>query len=418
MKRILFLICTSIVILNCQPGLAKSGLFFSVSSGAANELIINTTIPNHTYPTAGIKLNTPGFTLTGAGTECTMYNGFCLFSVSDTTAKTISVSGNGKFNATLCLNGAGPLSCQKYNNLSVSQIAKYVYITSYANNPPVSVCVVSPTNGQILTCQSAGGGSVIAGVTLEGIVINNAGTTAFLTGYTDTPYVYQCAINSSDGTFMSCSATQITSPSGYDPEYGMLALNPSNTIAYLVDAASRILACPIVDNVISGVCSDTGATNVNDGYASQLALNKAGTTAYLANYSGSPSAFVDVCSVSGTVFSSCIKKNGGSSITFTETGGVALNNAETILYVTDYSAGKVYGCSTSPNNTDLFSSCFVAASGLSQAWGIALNSTNTTAYITNFGNNTYICPILGDGTFGTCTTDSSFSEVVGVTLGY
>lgn len=52
-------------------------------------LSIRTVVPNHTYPAAGIKVRTPGFTLSG----CTpIANGYCLFSVSDTTPKTIVVS--------------------------------------------------------------------------------------------------------------------------------------------------------------------------------------------------------------------------------------------------------------------------------------------------------------------------------------
>lgn len=55
---------------------------------AALNLVIKTTIPNHTYPNVGIKINTPGYLPTG----CTMNsNGYCLFSVSNTTAASIPV---------------------------------------------------------------------------------------------------------------------------------------------------------------------------------------------------------------------------------------------------------------------------------------------------------------------------------------
>lgn len=56
---------------------------------SASNLSITTTIPNHTYPNVGIKINTPGYTPTG----CTMNsNGYCLFSASNTTAATIPVT--------------------------------------------------------------------------------------------------------------------------------------------------------------------------------------------------------------------------------------------------------------------------------------------------------------------------------------
>jgi len=58
------------------------------TASAAN-LSITTTIPNHTYPNVGIKINTPGYIPTG----CTMNsNGYCLFSVSNTTAVSIPVT--------------------------------------------------------------------------------------------------------------------------------------------------------------------------------------------------------------------------------------------------------------------------------------------------------------------------------------
>ncbi len=58
-------------------------------------LNITTTIPNHTYTTAGIKLKTPGYSLTG----CTMIkNGYCLFTVSNNTVATINITANNNTN--------------------------------------------------------------------------------------------------------------------------------------------------------------------------------------------------------------------------------------------------------------------------------------------------------------------------------
>ena len=51
-------------------------------------LLINTTIPHHSYPDAGIKINTPGY----KPTNCTpIPNGYCLFSVSDGAGTSIPV---------------------------------------------------------------------------------------------------------------------------------------------------------------------------------------------------------------------------------------------------------------------------------------------------------------------------------------
>lgn len=62
---------------------------FTVS---AMDLTITTTIPNHVYSFAGIKINTPNRIVTQAGLSCTPAgNGFCLFSVSKDSPKTISL---------------------------------------------------------------------------------------------------------------------------------------------------------------------------------------------------------------------------------------------------------------------------------------------------------------------------------------
>ncbi len=57
----------------------------------ATNLSIISTIPNHTYPNAGIKITTPGYTPAG----CTpSSNGYCLFSVSNTQAASILLVPN------------------------------------------------------------------------------------------------------------------------------------------------------------------------------------------------------------------------------------------------------------------------------------------------------------------------------------
>jgi hypothetical protein len=60
-------------------------------------VIIATTIPHHTYPIAGIKLLSTRYSLGNIGLDCTMQpNGYCTFSVSDTSPKSLRiVSSNG-----------------------------------------------------------------------------------------------------------------------------------------------------------------------------------------------------------------------------------------------------------------------------------------------------------------------------------
>jgi len=416
MKRILVKTGLIISLLHCEASF--SGLLFNVNVNATSNILNINTVTNNIYKNAGIMLNSPGFSLSNVGTECIQSpNGLCTFSVSNIMTKNISITGNGFLSVKLCLNSNGLMTCQNYNNLFIAGIPTFALVNSYNGSAAVYACSLNQTTGAIISCSSAGGGSVISGTAPEGIVVNAAQNTAFLTGGTDEPFVYQCPLNASTGTFGTCTRTEIITPSGYDPQYGMLALNPANTIAYLGDATGRILACPISNNVILGTCTDTGATNINNTIAG-INLNRAGTMAYIANYEN----FITVCKVNGSTFSSCIKKTGGSftggvSIPFIEPGQAALNGAETLVYVTDFSPGKVYACSTTPNNTSSFASCFVAGS-ITNAWGITINARNTMAYITDFNNTVTACRILTNGTFSSCTTNTSISEPVGIALVY
>lgn len=111
----------ALLLMISQPTFADSGTLFNVSATGtpsqasimlclngkgpiscqnykvnALNLTITTTIPNHTYPYAGIKINTAGYSINNTNTDCTFYNnGYCLFSVSNIAYKSISLVANG-----------------------------------------------------------------------------------------------------------------------------------------------------------------------------------------------------------------------------------------------------------------------------------------------------------------------------------
>ena len=93
-------------------GLARAGQLFKTSSSGV-VVTINTTIPNHSYPQASMKITTPGYSVSASSCD-SVVDGVCLFSVSDTQSRSITINGSaGSFNATFCLNGRGQLSCQQ-----------------------------------------------------------------------------------------------------------------------------------------------------------------------------------------------------------------------------------------------------------------------------------------------------------------
>ena len=119
MKRIFITICALFSLLYSQANFAGPGALFNVATSGtpgnvsidlclngkgpvscqtytltALTLTITTTTPRKTYPYAGIKINTPGFTIANIGATCTpISNGYCLFSVSSTSPIVINLVG-------------------------------------------------------------------------------------------------------------------------------------------------------------------------------------------------------------------------------------------------------------------------------------------------------------------------------------
>ena len=71
---------------------AKGPLSCQQYNVSALNLSILGTVPNHTYPFAGIKINSPFYSLANNGLSCTpLSNGFCMFSVSNKTPANINI---------------------------------------------------------------------------------------------------------------------------------------------------------------------------------------------------------------------------------------------------------------------------------------------------------------------------------------
>ncbi|MGC1182943.1 fibronectin type III domain-containing protein [Legionella sp.] len=113
-KRMVIKTGVALLLMFCQTVFAESGLLFNVTAtgvpanvditlclngkgpiscqnytvSALNLSIL--AVPNHFYSSAGIKINTPGYAITNLGVACTpIPNGYCLFPVRPTVAKSI-----------------------------------------------------------------------------------------------------------------------------------------------------------------------------------------------------------------------------------------------------------------------------------------------------------------------------------------
>jgi DNA-binding beta-propeller fold protein YncE len=248
-----------------------------------------------------------------------------------------------------------------------------------------------------------------------GVVLNSAGTVAYITnagttGNTNTrSKVVQCDI--SNGQFSKCAistgATGFTAPKGITlnsagTKQYLAVYGPSNNKAFqcVVDGAGDLSSCLSAYTIGGRNMVDIKLTS-NDAYA------------YLSsdNYQS-----VYQCSVDGTT--GVLTCNTVTPAVGSGSGGMCVPEMMTVVGTKLYIASQLYTDNEEPqnscndavtyctidNSTGAVSSCINAnVSGLDQPFGIALNPTNTFAYITNWNTNTVKCAVSStDGSLSSC----------------
>jgi len=155
-KRLLMSMGTALLLTLCLSAFAgTSGLLFNVSAtGTPAEinitlclngqaalscqnytakgltLAIAPAIPNHVYPSVGIKIHTPNYQLAKIGIDCTSSsNGYCLFSLSSAQNKVLSILVDGPLSITPASLPAATLDGFLYNQLITASggLAPYTY---------------------------------------------------------------------------------------------------------------------------------------------------------------------------------------------------------------------------------------------------------------------------------------------------
>ncbi len=190
LKRILILLNVLFVLISPKIA-AGSGLFFNiVASGipanlnitlclngkgplscqnytvTALNLSISTTIPNHVYPSIGIKINTPGYSLVG----CTpSNNGYCLFSASNTVPAPIIIKRPPQATLTssvaslaLSVNCLPMTAGCAYTNNALTGNARQITITNNGTFSATNVSVLSSGFPSGTTISSSTCGSILA----------------------------------------------------------------------------------------------------------------------------------------------------------------------------------------------------------------------------------------------------------------
>lgn len=399
MKRIFIKAIALFIFLQSQIGFAGSGLFFNTNT-AGSVLNLTTTIPHHSYPNAGIKINTPGYSLTSCRTTG---NGFCLFSVSDTMPASLLVNGpKGMPNVTLCLEGRGPLSCQDYAvSITGSSTPRFAYISD-AGATDLFQCSLD-ASGAITSCANI---SISPGsFPTSNVAFNTAGTLAYV-GATDNVYV--CNVDTTTGNFSNCTATG----SGFN-FVTSIALNPLNTFAYVSSFVSaEVIKCS-VDQTTGALnnCAPTGSGFVQP---TGITLNSTGTFAYV----GSNSSFaLTLCTVDATTgdFNSC---GSASNFFFSRPTWAALAPLGSTAYIVNEGDSTLLQCRVSAT-TGFIPGCTTTGDfAFDVPYAMAINSTGTTVYVTNGFSNVVKCSVnaVTGALSGCAITGPSFSNAEGITL--
>ena len=403
MKHIILALC-GLLSLNAIASSAPVNTqdMFAVSTSGAT-FSIRSLVPGQTYQTAGIKIDTLGYQLTGVGSECqNAGNGYCMFSVSDTKPATISFIGKaGDISITLCLDGKNANSCQQYNNLHLS-LAYIANLAAYSYTGKISVCPIQ-TNGTFGTCQETTQGTFTDGVI--NIVLNAVQTLTYIINYPGES-LSVCPINNI-GELGACLQNV-----AFNFSYGGAALSPQGDILYVQNYNDdSIEKCPVKANGTLGTCVDSGLGGIFP-HAYGIVINKPNTLAYVAN-SGTTGP-VSVCSITNGSFTSC---TAGTSL-FPSATAIAFNGNQTKAYITNDTTVNV--CTIGTGGT--FSGCMDSGATFTQAWGIMVDAAHSKAYVADYGTNTVsVCPIKSDGTgtFGTCIDSTGlFEGPTGMALAY
>lgn len=259
-----FGLLVSILIIN-SPLHAASGLFFDVQSSGdpANiaislclngagpvscqnytvtglEIAIKTQVPTHpdTYPQAGIKIITPGYSIVDADDECELWEtGYCLFE-----------TGNSDDDIQEFILEANPASgLNTSHSMAVDGNNTSMYIIRKTSNT-ITNCALD-NNGLVIasSCQSS-----ILNFSPSSIAVNSAGTRAYMTDLLQSK-VFICSILDKIIDTASCVDAGANIGSSH-----YLTLNSAETMIYLSAFRDNVFYnCPVsvVNHVASiGTC--------------------------------------------------------------------------------------------------------------------------------------------------------------------
>ena len=289
----------------CQLMFAQSSLLFNVSSSGTPDsvsitlclngkgplscqqftvtaltLSILTTIPNHSYPLAGIKINTPNYTIANVGVDCTPYdNGYCLFSVSNSTPKAFSIQTDSAAIAMVAAGSYQNTTFTSYPLLATSSDsgASWVYtIDSSTPTLPSDFATAGETGAALNSVSCSGHNCVAAGnyTSTNGSVIypllatssDGGASWAYTLDSTTSTSVPDNYSNSGTFNGVSCSGLNCVAAGSYSPQeadpYPLIATSSNGGTSWLYTLDGTTTGLP-EDYYSTGIFNSVSCSGLN-----------------------------------------------------------------------------------------------------------------------------------------------------------
>lgn len=279
------------------------------------------------------------------------------------------------------------------SNTAVITVNSFLYVT---NGPNIQYCAIAISSGAPTPCITIADPNTQ--ITPSHIALQHPpGTFAYVTNGGGNK-VFVCTIDVTLGLTGCTQTGDITFTGGT----GSVAVNPTNTFAYIATGGSGIIRCAIN---INGTLSSCVPTTVVSLFVTGISINSAGTIAY---YSDQVANSVFACPIlSNGLLGVCTNTSGG----FTAPFGNTINTSNTVFYVAqgggtqlvrfcaiNAMTGGLSGCTNSTNPTG------------SNVFDIATNFANTFAYVTTGGANVFYCTFGAGGNLNSCTPQPGFTN--------
>ncbi|MCL9683023.1 lactonase family protein [Legionella maioricensis] len=275
-------------------------------------------------------------------------------------------------------NTPDPFLCSKpeaNERLSVTLIpaipAQHAYITNWDQNS-ISLCDVSTLDGTFSNCIITASGALFANPEAITTLNLDANNTVFYVANINAlnmavSTVVLCQVNNGTGALSGCAITG----SGFNGADG-IAINPAGTLAYVSNAGADNVSLCQVDS-ITGALGNCGPTGNGFHIPSDMTLNPLGTIAYVSDLAN----YVSICPVDATTgLLSCHNRVGG----FSQPEGITLHPSGQFAYLTNNGSNNISVCKVDVITSNLHS-CSITGGRFDGFGNLAFNNLGSRAYV-------------------------------------